>query len=419
MEYITVPQAAHQWGISERRVRLLCQQGRIDGASLRKGSYKIPATAQKPKDGRRTTRPEESHIVAWLKWDDTIIGEIHGSGTVTFIAPAYNDVVSLYTHGWTSWDAQQYQQFLAERLVSRDRRDIERILFRLGLSHYDVLAIANHTRAIHPKDLLWIAHSKDERLKDVTTEAFHAIFVQHTDLVGESVDSPEGYNIKRYGVWQGSYGIYKQRLHPLSDDTESEVAAFLLAERLGVPCCPAYRTGADTIFSKFMYDWAQEYVVPFRCLFDGPRSENEYRNLVAVRPQFKEEIATMILFDCITRQDDRHLSNIAIKVSEQGDESFYSLYDNGRSLFYEDTEEMVQKAVTDPILYATAFGSSGTYWDYATEIAREYGGLGRLINLEVTRDEVHAILVEAGFSGYRLEGATTWIVTMMGMLAAL
>ena len=281
-----------------------------------------------------------------------------------------------------------------------------------------MLAIAHHTRAIHPKDLLWIAHTRDEQLKDVTTEAFHSIFVQHTDLVGESVDSPEWYNIKRYGVWQGSYGIYKQRLHPLSGDTESEVAAYLLAKRLGVPCCPAYRTGADTIFSEFTYDFTREYIVHVRRLFDGPRSENEYRNLISVRPQFKDDIARMILFDAIMRQDDRHLSNIAIKVSGQG-ESFYPLYDNGRSLFYEDTPEMVQRAVADPILYATTFGSSGTYWDYATEISAEYGDLDRLITLDITGDEVHAILLEAGFSGYRLEGATAWISAMMGMLAAL
>jgi hypothetical protein len=33
-----------------------------------------------------------------------------------------------------------------------------------------------------------------------------------------------------------------------------------------------------------------------------------------VRPQYQDDIALMILFDFITRQDDRHLSNIAIKI---------------------------------------------------------------------------------------------------------
>ena len=54
MKYITVAQAAEQWGISDRRVRILCQQGKIDGV-IRKGrAWMIPAGAEKPIDGRTT-----------------------------------------------------------------------------------------------------------------------------------------------------------------------------------------------------------------------------------------------------------------------------------------------------------------------------------------------------------------------------
>lgn len=53
MEYMKVAQAAAQWKISDRRVRLLCQQGKIDGV-IRKGrSYLIPVNAIKPIDGRK------------------------------------------------------------------------------------------------------------------------------------------------------------------------------------------------------------------------------------------------------------------------------------------------------------------------------------------------------------------------------
>ncbi len=54
MEYITVVQAAEQWGISDRRVRILCQQGKIKGV-IRKGrAWMIPTDAEKPIDGRTT-----------------------------------------------------------------------------------------------------------------------------------------------------------------------------------------------------------------------------------------------------------------------------------------------------------------------------------------------------------------------------
>lgn len=52
MEYIKVSQAAEKWGISSRRVRILCAGGKIDGV-IRKGNlYMIPENAAKPKDGR-------------------------------------------------------------------------------------------------------------------------------------------------------------------------------------------------------------------------------------------------------------------------------------------------------------------------------------------------------------------------------
>lgn len=52
MEYITVKQASERWGISDRRVRVLCEEGRIQGV-IRKGrSYLIHADTLKPIDGR-------------------------------------------------------------------------------------------------------------------------------------------------------------------------------------------------------------------------------------------------------------------------------------------------------------------------------------------------------------------------------
>jgi hypothetical protein len=280
------------------------------------------------------------------------------------------------------------------------------------------LRIAEITRGIHPKDLLWIANGKDEPLDAVMTQIFDSVFRQKIDLTGDSIDTPEGYNVKRYGVYDGRYGIYKQRINPLTTDAESEVAVYLLAQRLGVPCCPAYRIDKDTIFSAFLYDFSKDYIVHFRRLFDGARSDNEYRNLISVRPQYKDDFARMILLDFITRQDDRHLSNIAIKVSGDG-ESFYPLYDNGRSLFYEDTEETVALAVADPVTYATSFGFSGTYYDYVKEIAAERGGLKGLINLDLTPSEITTVLTEAGFKGYRLNGATAWITQTLELIKRL
>jgi len=414
LDYMTAQEAAKKWGISDRRVRVLCSQGKITGAYKKGKTYTIPIGALKPADGRERAGSTASET-RYLKWDNEIIGVISKHNAVSFTEPRLNEVVSLYTKGKTTWLPEEFNEFLAERVVNRDRRDIERILFRMGLSQYDVPRIAEITRGIHPKDLLWIARSKNERLDSAMTDVFSSVFLQRIDLAGDSVDTPEGYNIKRYGVYQEKYGIYKQRISPLTTDVESEVAVYLLADKLGVPVCPAFRADKDTVFSTFLYDFSKEFVVHFRRLFDGARSDNEYKNLTGVRPQYRDDIIRMILLDFITRQDDRHLSNIAIKISG-GAEAFYALYDNGRSLFYEDTKEMVREAVADPINYATSFGYSGTYWDYVQEIAAERGSLAGLINLNISDNDVKSILQEADFTGYRYEGALEWILKTLEMV---
>ena len=54
MEYIKVSKAAEKWGISTRRIRVLCAEGKIPGVIRRGNLYMIPENASKPPDGRRT-----------------------------------------------------------------------------------------------------------------------------------------------------------------------------------------------------------------------------------------------------------------------------------------------------------------------------------------------------------------------------
>ena len=49
MEYMKVTQAAEKWGISDRRVRILCQQGKIEGVVQKGRSYFIPVNKSEAK----------------------------------------------------------------------------------------------------------------------------------------------------------------------------------------------------------------------------------------------------------------------------------------------------------------------------------------------------------------------------------
>ena len=61
--YMTVKQAAEKWGISDRRVRILCAEGKISGAYQEGRGWKIPVNAVKPTDGRYKTSASLLEII--------------------------------------------------------------------------------------------------------------------------------------------------------------------------------------------------------------------------------------------------------------------------------------------------------------------------------------------------------------------
>ena len=52
MKYYSIRQISEKWGISVRRIQVLCTEDRIPGAVKIGYSWAIPANAEKPKDAR-------------------------------------------------------------------------------------------------------------------------------------------------------------------------------------------------------------------------------------------------------------------------------------------------------------------------------------------------------------------------------
>lgn len=52
MRYFSISQMSEKWGISQRRIRTLCMEGRIEGAFKMGAYWSIPEDAEKPKDER-------------------------------------------------------------------------------------------------------------------------------------------------------------------------------------------------------------------------------------------------------------------------------------------------------------------------------------------------------------------------------
>ena len=53
MEFLTSSEIAEKWGISSRRVTILCNEGRITGAIMKGSIWLIPSDAVKPLEKQR------------------------------------------------------------------------------------------------------------------------------------------------------------------------------------------------------------------------------------------------------------------------------------------------------------------------------------------------------------------------------
>ncbi|MCG4470667.1 helix-turn-helix domain-containing protein [Lawsonibacter sp. DFI.6.74] len=69
LEYISAPEAAKKWGISERRVQKLCEEERIPGVARISRMWLIPKDAKKPADRRRKEQPLPTPQERWKSND--------------------------------------------------------------------------------------------------------------------------------------------------------------------------------------------------------------------------------------------------------------------------------------------------------------------------------------------------------------
>lgn len=70
MEYMSAREAADKWGVSQRRVAILCSEHRIDNATMVGNMWIIPTTAEKPIDARTTrySQKDSKKVKPFLKW---------------------------------------------------------------------------------------------------------------------------------------------------------------------------------------------------------------------------------------------------------------------------------------------------------------------------------------------------------------
>lgn len=63
MKYMTAKDAGEKWSLSERRVQILCERGRIEGVHRFGKAWAIPKSAHEPMDARKVPNTEDDSNV--------------------------------------------------------------------------------------------------------------------------------------------------------------------------------------------------------------------------------------------------------------------------------------------------------------------------------------------------------------------
>ena len=136
--FMSTKEAAAKWGISERRVRVLCAQGRVDGAIQSSWAYLIPTTSAKPRDGRQLRHQKQEHL------------RLGGSGLEALQTVRATDLDTLFTAC-----IEHIDPFLIASFAVEGRALTQEDLTQLTTEHIvPSLSLVDHLLALHMRSMI-------------------------------------------------------------------------------------------------------------------------------------------------------------------------------------------------------------------------------------------------------------------------
>ena len=103
MNYCTIEETAKRWGITPRQVRDYCAKGRIHGARIERGVWRIPADANKPERKGRRSLPKTIHGVLDAERISRISGGLYHQLQIDFTYNSNHIEGSRLTREQTRW----------------------------------------------------------------------------------------------------------------------------------------------------------------------------------------------------------------------------------------------------------------------------------------------------------------------------
>lgn len=255
MEYMSAREAARKWGISQRRVAVLCSENRIKNASMLGNMWLIPKMTGKPIDARsiRYNNLNEKRVKPFLKWaggKGQLLSEIaryypFEDGTITKYAEPFVgggavlfDIISKYKLQ-EIYISDINAELINTYVVIRD--NIDELISMLTMMQNEFFTMQTENRKIYyliqRERFNFLKTNKTKAKSNVNIEkAALMIFLNKTCFNGL-------FRVNRKGCFNVPMGSYK---NPLICDKNNLLAISEVLQNVTV-VCGDYRKSADFI----------------------------------------------------------------------------------------------------------------------------------------------------------------------------
>jgi DNA adenine methylase len=259
MNLMSAREAADKWGVSQRRVAVLCAEGRIADAQMVGNSWVIPTDVEKPMDARsiRCVKCDEKRVKPFLKWaggKGQLLSEIENyypfeNGKITKYAEPFVGGGAVLFDILSKYDlAEIYISDVNTELIntySVIRDDVDTLIEMLNTMKAEFIPVNTERR----KDYYLSKRERFNMLKSCGSEhaniekAALMIFLNKTCFNGL-------YRVNRKGMFNVPMGAYK---NPMICDENNLRGVSEKLQNVTI-VCGDYRQSADFIDEQtFVY----------------------------------------------------------------------------------------------------------------------------------------------------------------------
>ncbi len=324
MEYMSAREAADKWGISQRRVAVLCSEQRIKEATMVGNMWIIPSSAKKPIDARslRYIANNDKKVKPFLKWaggKGQLLEEIEhyypfNSGKITKYAEPFVGGGAVLFDILSKYDLEEvYISDINAELINSYciiRDDIDALIEMLHAMQNDFIPLdTDNRKAYYMQKRECFNDLKVNGNEDINIEkAALMIFLNRTCFNGL-------FRVNKKGLFNVPMGAYKK---PMICDEKNLRAVSDKLQRVTI-VCGDYRKSADFIDEKtFVY-----FDPPYRPITDTASFTAYTENLF----NDEEQIELALFVDDMDKKGAKIvISNSDPKNSNTDDDFFDNIY---------------------------------------------------------------------------------------------